>query len=153
VSDAPIVAGSRKIIAKSRFRVEVDGVGNLRCTSASANKLSFQLIETDEGGAETTAEITINTYKFDPITCERPLTDDENLVQWIENCQAGKQDKRNGAMYALDTEGNDFYRWDLKEILPMDFTDFAGDGKAKEESMSEIVVLKYRKRGRRTRVT
>ncbi len=144
-----LVAKPRKIVMKSRFRVEIDDVGDFRAVTAGPLKITFNVVETEEGGAQTTVDIGLNGYKYDPIVIERPLTEDTKLAEWVTRCKQGIQDRRNGAVYALDTEGRDQYRWDLEEIIVGDYEEFAGDSKAKEEQMMEKITLRYRERSER----
>ncbi len=144
-----LVAKPRAILMKSRFRVEIDGIGDFRATSVGALKRTFNIVETEEGGAQTTVDIATNGFKFDPITIDRPLTEDMALADWVDRLANGQQDRKNGAVYMLDTEGKDFYRIDLEECIVADYEEFAGDAKAKEESMMEKVTLRYRNRGKR----
>ncbi len=147
-----LVAKNRPIAAKSKFRVELDNISEIRATVASSLKITFNIIDTEEGGAPTTAENTVNGYKFEPISIERPLTDNDDFANWVENFKAGQQDKRNGAIYALSANGLDLCRWDLKEVFIADYEEFQGDGKAKEEAMMERITLRYRERGKRVRL-
>lgn len=143
------VAKPRKIVQKSRFRVEIDGIGDFRAVTAGPGMIKFNISKTEEGGAQTTVDISINGYAYDPISIERPLTEDTLLVDWVKNQKAGIQDRRNGAIYALDTEGVDMYRWDLEEISLVSFEDFSGDSKAKSDSMMEKITIEYRERSER----
>lgn len=145
----PLVAAPRRIVPKSKFRVEIDGIDDLRATTMSALKITFNIIDTEEGGAQTVAEQTSNGYKYEPITVERPLTEDGSLADWVDAFKDGTQDKRNGTIYALDAAGNDMYRWPLEEILIRSYEEFQGDAKGKEESMMERIELGYRERGKR----
>lgn len=144
-----LVAKPRTPTMKSRFRVEIEGCGDLRLISAGPLKTVFNLTDIDEGGAATVAETVINGYKYEPLAVERPLTDDESLANWVDNLKAGIQDKRNGFVYMLDTEGRDTHRVSLEEVLVSDYEEFAGDAKAKEETMMERCTLRYRERGPR----
>ncbi len=138
----------RKIVGKTRFRVEVDGIGSLHLTTAGALKMSFNMIATDEGGAPTTAQSTINTYKFDPIPVSRPLTEDISLAQWAEDQKNGIDKKPNGFVYAQTADGKDLWRWSLEEIQILDYQEFEGDAKGGgTESMMESCTLYYRERG------
>lgn len=144
-----LVAKPRKITAKSRFRLEIDGIGDLRLTSAGELKLTYDLIETEEGGASTTVEITTNKHKYEPLPFERPLTEDMNLVEWNEAQKRGVQDKRNGALYQLDTDGKDLLKWPLEECMLAEFSEGSFDAKAGTEGNVEKGVIRYRERGKR----
>lgn len=148
-----LVAKPRSIVPKSKFRLEVDGLDDIRATTLGSLKITFNVIETDEGGQQTTTEITVSGYKYDPLVVERPLSDDTQLADWVEKFKSGSQDKRNGRVYALDAAGNDMYRWDLEEISIADFDEFQGDAKGgKEESMMERLTLRYRERSKRVKL-
>ena len=148
-----LVAKNRKIVMKSRFRVEIDGIGDFRAMEAGPLKISLNLSENEEGGAETTVDITTNGYKFDPFQIARALTDeDDSLANWVETLKSGIQDRRNGAIYALDTEGNDLFRWDIEQISVADYEEFSGDAKSKEDSMMERATIRYLRRGKRVRL-
>jgi phage tail-like protein len=138
----------RKIVPKSRFRVEIDGIGNVHLTTAGALKIAFNMITTDEGGAATTAQSTVNTYKYDPFPISRPLSEDMTLAQWAEDQKNGIDKKPNGFVYAQDAAGKDLYRWSLEEIQMVDYQEFEGDSKGgTTESMMESCTLYYRERG------
>ncbi len=144
------LGGSRKPVAKSMFRLEIDGIlGDLRPTNAGALKITFSTMATEEGGRMTTADETITGYKYEPIKISRTLTDNTDFVEWVARQKQGTPDKRGGRIYALDTEGRDLYRWRLYDLQVMDFQDFDGDAKAKEEPMVEEITLKYRERDER----
>lgn len=144
-----LVAKPRTPVMKSKFRLEIDGIEDIRATTVGPLKITFNIAEIDEGGAQTTVEQVINGYKYEPITVERPVTEDEGFSQWVDQFRKGIQDKRNGFLYALDTQGRDAYRWSLEEVIIVDYEEFAGDAKAKEESMMERLTLRYRERSKR----
>ena len=144
-----LVAKPRRITAKSRFRLEIDGIGDMRLTTLSEIKLTREIIETEEGGAPTTVELSPNKYKYEPLTAERPLTEDMALVEWDAALKRGVQDKRNGAIYQLDTEGKDLLKWPLEECIIAEFTEGSFDAKAGSEGNMEKVVIRYRERGKR----
>lgn len=144
-----IIAKTRTPVMKSRFRIEIDDIGDFRATTVGALKTTFNMVEVEEGGQDTTADISVNGYKFDPITIERSLTDDMSLADWVDRIVQGVQDKRNASIYMLDTEGRDVYRIDLYECITADYEEFAGDAKAKEETMMEKATLRYRRRSKR----
>jgi phage tail-like protein len=133
----------------SRFRLEIDGIGDFRAISVGALKTTFNMVETEEGGQDTTADISVNGYKYDPIPIERPQTEDMALADWVDVLARGVQDKRNASVFMLDTEGRDFYRIDLYECTVGDYEEFAGDSKSKEETMKEKATLRYRRRSKR----
>ncbi len=137
----------RKIVPKSRFRVEIDGIGNVHLTTAGSLKVMFELIKTEEGGASTTAQSTVNTYKYDAFPITRPLSEDMALAQWAQDQKNGFDKKPNGYVYAQSADGNDLYRWSLEEIQIVDYQEFEGDAKSGAESMMESCTLYYRERG------
>ena len=134
----------RIIVPKSRFRVEIDGIGNVHLTTAGAIKIAFQLIKTEEGGAGTTAQSTVNTYTFDPFPISRPLSEDRSLARWAQDQKKGIDKKPNGHVYAQSADGKDFIRFALEEIQMVDYVGFEGDAKATSDSMMETCTLYYR---------
>lgn len=144
-----LVAKPRKITAKSRFRLEIDGIGDLRLTTAGELKLTYEFIDTEEGGASSTVELTVNKHRYEPISFERPLTDDMALVDWNEAQKRGVQDKRNGALYQLDTDGKDLLKWPLEECQLAEFSEGSFDAKAGNEGNMEKGVIRYLRRGKR----
>jgi phage tail-like protein len=146
------VVKPRKIIMQSRFRVEIDDIGDFRAMEAGPLKITFNISVNEEGGANTSTDMTVNGYQYEPVVISRPLTDDDVLAEWVEQFKRGIQDRRNGAVYALDTEGKDFYRWPIEEFSIADYEEFQGNAKSKEDSMMERITLKYRERGKRERL-
>lgn len=143
------VVKPRKIIMQSRFRIEIDEIGDFRAMEGGPLKKTFNISVNEEGGAQTTTDMTVNGYTYEPIVIARALTEDMSLADWVERLSSGVQDRRNGAVYALDTEGKDLYRWDLEECIVGDYEEFQGNAKGKEDSMMERATLRYRERSKR----
>ncbi len=142
-----LTAKPRIIVPKNKFRVEIDGIGNVHLTTAGSLKIMFDLIKTEEGGAPTTAQSTSNTYHYDPFPITRPLSEDMALARWAEDQKQGIDKKPNGHVYGMSADGKDLYRWSLEEIQMVDYTEFEGDAKSGAESMMESCTLYYRERG------
>lgn len=144
---------TRKVVAKSMYRLVIDGIeGDIRPKTLGTNQITFKKITTYESGRRTKADVTISGYEFDSIKISRTLTDNTAFLEWVENQKAGKEDKRNGVLYWLDTEGNDLYSQRVKGLHIETFMDLDGDASAMEDGMPEEISLGVLEKGKRESV-
>lgn len=122
-----------------RFHIEET---DIRATTVGELKTTFSVIETDEGGINTIADQTIARFKAEPVSITRPLTKDRLIEDWVANQKRGIEDKRTCFFYALDTAGNDLYRWQLNECVVGESASAKGDAKGGEEQNMESFTIK-----------
>lgn len=139
-----VVGQPRKVVAKNMYRLEIDGIpGDVRPKTLGPSKIGFKKIKTYESGRRTVADITITGYEFDAIKLTRSLTNNKDFLGWVQNQKDGKEDKRNGTLYWLDTQGQDMYRMRLRGMHIEDFQDLDGDASAMEDPMMEEISIGY----------
>lgn len=139
-----VIGGPRKVVAKNMFRLVIDGIpGDVRPKTLGPSKITFKKITTYESGRRTKADVTISGYEFDAIKISRTLTSNVDFLAWVKNQKDGIEDKRNGTLYWLDTQGNDLYRQRIEGLHIEDFQDMDGDASAMEDAMMEEISLGF----------
>lgn len=137
----------RRIVPKSGFRLEVEGV-DLRCESVGAFEKEFTKIAIEEGGALTTVDHFINKFKYSDIEFVKQLdVDDDFLQDWADS-----HAEKDGVLYYM-IAGKDVAKRAVRRMIITKYSDFEGDGKSEDESMKEKATIAFLEVARRERIS
>lgn len=108
------------------FRFTMDITGNMTFAKAGFHKITGLKMKTDvieyrEGGDDVTIIKTPGLVKFDPITCDRGMSDDMDMFNWAtKSYNAGDSSSKNDAdcraqmtIKLKDRDGIDKRQWDI----------------------------------------
>src|SRR5262249_31151833 len=113
------------------FVVEIDKLSSpIGFSDCSGFAASNDPIEYREGGENTFVRKLPGLTKYSNIVLKRGLTDNHDLFDWFKDITAGKIDRRNGSIVALDLDGTEKVRWNFTSAWPTkyDAPDFSAKG-------------------------
>ena len=107
------------------FLVELDGIARASFTDCTGLGSTTEIIETREGGDNTTVRKLPGRTSYTDITLKRGMTDSTDLWDWRQQIVDGEVNRRNGSLVVYDPTGhsevarfNFFNAWPTKFELP-----------------------------------
>lgn len=101
-----------------RFRVEIDGIIAGGFSEVSGLSVQTEVDSIREGGVNDFEYKLVKGTKYTDITLKRGLTDRE-LYKWYLDVIHGKIERKSGAIYLIDQEGNQAMDWYFFEAYPV----------------------------------
>ncbi|RTL16006.1 MAG: hypothetical protein EKK55_25065 [Rhodocyclaceae bacterium] len=134
------ISQPRKVVPKTGFEIEIDGIGNVHAESCGVLEQELSLIMIHEGGARTVVQQSTNKYKTTPIEIKRPLDiADRKVAQWFAASKKG-QDQRNGTFYYV-ANGERVAKRAIEQMNITKHSDGEGDAKADEDPQLEVFTV------------
>jgi phage tail-like protein len=124
---------------KYSFRVEIDGISVASFKKAGPLKSTQEVIEENEGGS-LSPQKDPGKIKYEDITLERGVTDNEELWSWYKTFIDGNGEKKDLAIVQTDRAGTEIRRWEIFEAFPTEFQAGDWDADASENTV-EMMTL------------
>lgn len=125
---------------KYAFTVEIDGIESAAFEKCSALKFSIDYSEHQEGGA-VSATKEPGFVKYDDVTLERGLTDNEDLYNWAKTYKDGGEAPKDMAIVQKDRAGNELNRWNCAAAQVKEFEVGPWDNKSSEAAIEKIMLV------------
>lgn len=102
------------------FLVEIDGITRASFIECSGLDATTEVVETREGGENTTIRKLPGKTTYADITLKWGLTDSDELWLWRQQIIDGNVQRKSGSIVVFDlTNSNEVARWDFEEAWPM----------------------------------
>ena len=108
--------------ANFNFLLEIDGITNAGFSECSGLNVENTPIEYREGNDAITPHKQPGLMKFGNITLKRGVTQNPELVDWLETVAAGDIERRNVTIVLQDELHRDGVRWNLREAWACKWT-------------------------------
>ena len=115
------------------FAIEINGIVK-GFADASGLQSEAQTEDFREGGVNEYARKIVKSAAYQNLTLKRGLTDGDDLWQWHRNTLSGKIERKNLSIILLNHTGDETWRWNFVEALPVKWT--GPDLKAGENSVA-----------------
>ncbi|MBL4846540.1 MAG: phage tail protein, partial [Planctomycetes bacterium] len=102
----------------SHFKVSLDSVTVADFIEARGLDLRTEVLEHHEGGVNERTHKIPGQARFTRITLARGTTDSLELFEWIQKAMSGQIERKNGAIMALNQDGEVVSRWEFKDAWP-----------------------------------
>ncbi|MGB8217837.1 MAG: phage tail protein [Candidatus Methanoperedens sp.] len=137
-----MVVGNRKDpFSAFRFRIEIEGIIAGGFTDVSGLSIQTEVDSIREGGVNDFEYKLPRGTKYTDITLKRGLIDWE-LYNWYKDVINGIINRKSGAIYLLDNEGNQVMDWYFFEAYPVKW-DVSSFNAASNTVASETLVLTH----------
>lgn len=137
-----MAVGTRKDPYSSfRFLIEVEGIIAGGFTDVSGLSIQTEVDSIREGGVNDFEYKLPRGTKYTDITLKRGLIDWE-LYNWYKDVINGKINRKSGAIYLLDHQGNQVMDWYFFEAYPVKW-DVSSFNATSNTVASETVVLTH----------
>jgi phage tail-like protein len=98
--------------------VEVQGVGEMHCTSVTGLGVEVEMVEYREGGANANPRFIPTQRSHPPVTFNYALTQSDQMWDWLMSAANGEADRREVSIVMRDPTGTDeALRWNLTRAL------------------------------------
>lgn len=102
------------------FLVEIDGITRASFIECSGLDATTEVVETREGGENTTIRKLPGKTTFADITLKWGLTDSDELWLWRQQIIDGNVQRKSGSIVVFDlANATEVARWDFEEAWPM----------------------------------
>jgi len=118
------------------FLVELEGIAQASFTECSGLEATTEVIETREGGDNTTVRKLPGKTTYSDITLKWGLTDSDELWRWRKQIIDGAVVRKNGSIVVYDLANRrEVVRWNFERAWPTKW-----DGPALNASGKEIAI-------------
>jgi phage tail-like protein len=118
------------------FLVELDGIAQASFMECSGLDATTEVIETREGGDNTTVRKLPGKTTYADITLRRGMTESRELWQWRSDVIVGKVQRKNGSIVLYDLRNSEeVLRWNFVNAWPTRW-----EGPSLQASGSEVAV-------------
>jgi phage tail-like protein len=116
----PAAPGARVDPARNfNFLVEIDGYAQASFTECSGLETTTEVIETREGGDNTTVHKLPGKTTYSDITLKRGVTASDELWKWRESVIHGDVRRKNGSIVVFDlANAREISRWNFVSAWP-----------------------------------
>jgi phage tail-like protein len=123
------------------FLVELDGIAQASFTECSGLGSTTEIIETREGGDNTTVRKLPGKTSYSDITLKWGLTDSLELWDWRQQVVDGNVVRKNGSIVVFDLDNHtEVARWNFVSAWPTRWESSAFSAKGNEISVDTLVL-------------
>jgi phage tail-like protein len=123
------------------FLVEVDGIVQMSFIECSGLESVTEVIETREGGDNTTVRKRPGKTSYTDITLKWGLTDSSEMQQWRQRIIDGNVDRKNGSIVVYDLANKkEVVRWNFVRAWPTKWDGPALDARGKDIAIETLVL-------------
>lgn len=123
------------------FLVELDGIAQASFLECSALESTTEIIETREGGDNTTVRKLPGLTRFADITLKWGMTDSQELWRWREQVISGSVQRKNGSLVVYDlTNHQEVARWNFVNAWPSRWEGPAFNASGRELAVETLVL-------------
>jgi phage tail-like protein len=123
------------------FLVEIDGIVQMSFIECSGLESVTEVIETREGGDNTTVRKLPGKTSYTDITLKWGLTNSAEMQQWRQRIIDGNVDRRNGSIVIFDLANKkEVLRWNFVRAWPTKWDGPALDGRGKDIAIETLVL-------------
>jgi phage tail-like protein len=123
------------------FLVELDGIAQASFTECSGLGSTTEIIETREGGDNTTVRKLPGKTSYSDITLKWGLTDSLELWDWRQQVVDGTVVRKNGSIVVFDLDNHtEVARWNFISAWPTKWESSAFSAKGNEISVDTLVL-------------
>ena len=123
------------------FLVELDGIAQASFTECSGLGSTTEIIETREGGDNTTVRKLPGKTSYSDITLKWGLTDSLELWDWRQQVIDGTVVRKNGSIVVFDLDNHtEVARWNFISAWPTKWESSAFSAKGNEISVDTLVL-------------
>jgi phage tail-like protein len=123
------------------FLVELDGIATASFTDCSGVGSTTEIIETREGGDNTTVRKIPGKSSFSDITLKRGMTDSTELWDWRQQVVDGTVERKNGSIVVYDVGNHtEVARWNFHRAWPTKFELPAFNAKGSDIAIETLVL-------------
>lgn len=123
------------------FLVEIDGIAQGSFTDCTGLGSTTEVIETREGGDNTTVRKLPGKTSYSDITLKWGMTNSNELWDWRQRIIDGTVDRRHGALVLYDlTNKNEVARWNFYNAWPTKLELPAFNAKGNEVAIETLVL-------------
>jgi len=123
------------------FLVELDGIAQASFTECSGLGSTTEIIETREGGDNTTVRKLPGKTSYSDITLKWGLTDSLELWDWRQQVVDGTVVRKNGSIVVFDLDNHtEVARWNFVSAWPTRWESSAFSAKGNEISVDTLVL-------------
>ncbi|UVI27381.1 phage tail protein [Paenibacillus spongiae] len=118
-----MVAALRKDpLTSFRFHIELEGLVVGGFSEVSGLQTELETEDYREGGVNQYVHKVLKTTKFPSLTLKRGLTNSSTLWTWFQETSSGKITRRSGSVILVDAFGDEKWRWNFREAIPVKWT-------------------------------
>lgn len=134
--------GTRVDAARNfNFLVEFDGIARASFIECSGLDATTEVIETREGGENTTVRKLPGKTTYTDITLKWGLTNSDELWRWREAVINGNLQRKSGSIVVFDlANANEIARWDFEEAWPTKWEGPMLNATASELAIETLVI-------------
>lgn len=123
------------------FLVEIDGIAQGSFTDCTGLGSTTEVIETREGGDNTTVRKLPGKTSYSDITLKWGMTNSNELWDWRQRIIDGNVDRRHGALVLYDLSNkNEVARWNFYNAWPTKLELPAFNAKGNEVAIETLVL-------------
>lgn len=123
------------------FLVELDGIAEAGFTECSGLESTTEVIETREGGQNTTVRKLPGKTTYSDITLKWGLTTTEELWEWRQKVVEGKVERKNGSIVVFDLANQqEVARWNFVDAWPTKWEGPSFDATGNEIAVETLVL-------------
>lgn len=123
------------------FLVDLDGIALVSFTECTGLGSTTEIIETREGGDNTTVHKLPGKTTFSDITLKRGLTTSKELWEWRQQIINGNVVRRSGAIVVFDVANHtEVARWNFRDAWPTRWEGPAFNAKGNDVAIDTLVL-------------
>jgi len=123
------------------FLVELDGIAQASFTECTGLEATTEVIETREGGDNTTVRKLPGKTTYTDITLKWGLTDSDVMWKWRQQVIDGKVERKNGSVVVYDLANrSEVVRWNFVNAWPTKWEGPALNASGKEVAIETLVL-------------
>lgn len=123
------------------FLIEIDGIAQASFTECSGLGSSTEVIETREGGDNTTVRKLPGKTTYSDITLKWGLSNSRELWQWREQVVQGALQRKNGSVVVFDLANRtEVARWNFVSAWPSKWEGPAFNAKGNDIAVDTLVL-------------
>ena len=125
------------------FLVELDGIDQVKASFTECSGLgsTTEIIETREGGDNTTVRKLPGKTSYSDITLKWGMTDSTELWEWRQQIVEGRVARKNGAIVVFDLDNHtEVARWNFERAWPSKYEASAFSAKGNDIAVDTLVL-------------
>jgi phage tail-like protein len=123
------------------FLVELDGIAQGSFIECSGLESTTEVIETREGGDNTTVRKLPGLTRYGDITLKWGMTGSQDLWRWRQQVIAGNVQRKNGSLVVFDrTNHQEVARWNFVSAWPSRWENSTFNATGREVAIETLVI-------------